>query len=80
MQTCINVYREYTINTKHLCAGGVEGRNNCYGDSGGPLIAEDSSNTLNTYSYLVGIVSVGPNKCGQNGYPGVYTVIMILYL
>lgn len=41
---------------------------------GGPLMAEDLSNRLNPYSYLVGVVSFGPRICGTPGFPGVYTV------
>lgn len=54
--------------------------NYLYVTKGGPLIAEDTSNRLNTYSYLVGIVSVGLSSCGINGYPGIYTVIMIYFI
>lgn len=41
---------------------------------GGPLMGEDHSNQLVPYSYLAGIVSFGPAKCGTPGLPGVYTV------
>lgn len=47
---------------------------------GGPLMAEDLSNRLNPYSYLVGVVSFGPRICGTPGFPGVYTVnVSIVY-
>lgn len=41
-------------------------------------MAEDSSNPLNPYSYLAGIVSFGPRNCGTAGFPGVYTVTIII--
>ncbi|XP_015277967.1 PREDICTED: alpha- and beta-fibrinogenase OhS1-like [Gekko japonicus] len=50
-----------------LCAGVLEGgKDSCRGDSGGPLICEDT---------LQGIVSLGGNPCGQPNLPGVYTKI-----
>lgn len=45
---------------------------------GGPLMGEDTSNSLNPYSYLAGIVSFGPANCGTPNYPGVYTVNSII--
>ena len=48
-----------------LCAGG-SGVDTCSGDSGGPLAAAGT---------LAGIVSWGPDPCGQAGMPGVYTKV-----
>ena len=48
-----------------LCAGG-SGVDTCSGDSGGPLA--DAGR-------LAGIVSWGPDPCGQPGMPGVYTKV-----
>ena len=48
-----------------LCAGG-SGVDTCSGDSGGPLAAAGT---------LAGIVSWGPDPCGQPGMPGVYTKV-----
>ena len=48
-----------------LCAGG-SGVDTCSGDSGGPLAAAGP---------LAGIVSWGPDPCGQAGMPGVYTKV-----
>lgn len=42
-------------------------------DSGGPLMALDSSIRNKAYWYLAGVVSLGPSPCGQQGWPGVYT-------
>lgn len=73
---CDEIYQRYLglkLNSKQLCAGGVEGEDSCSGDSGGPLMGLDRSNPTNPYVYLAGIVSLGPTKCGTAGYPGVYT-------
>lgn len=46
-----------------FCALDPNGRDTCWGDSGGSL-------TVN--SRLYGIVSWGENPCGNKLYPGVY--------
>jgi len=49
-----------------ICAGYFESnRDSCYGDSGGPLIVDNT---------LVGIVSWG-GDCAEDGFPGVYTKV-----
>ncbi|HEU5431241.1 MAG TPA: serine protease [Thermomicrobiales bacterium] len=52
-----------------LCAGTTQKpmTDSCYGDSGGPLFADASSNPVE-----VGIVSWG-RGCAQLGFPGIYT-------
>uniref|UniRef100_A0A8D8HYW6 CLIP domain-containing serine protease n=1 Tax=Culex pipiens TaxID=7175 RepID=A0A8D8HYW6_CULPI len=52
-----------------LCAGGEDGRDTCNGDSGGPLMKEVAEQGR---FYVAGLVSFGPNKCGEQ-LPGVYT-------
>nr|XP_044251424.1 CLIP domain-containing serine protease B8-like [Drosophila takahashii] len=53
-----------------ICAGGKKGRDTCYGDSGGPLMATKTDN-YTEFVYLAGITSYGPRyECGK---PGVYT-------
>lgn len=37
------------------------------------LMAIDRSNPLAIYWYCAGIVSYGPDPCGKEGFPGVYT-------
>lgn len=77
LDRCNSVYQlqNVALGTKQLCAGGVKGYDSCRGDSGGPLMALDNSVRLNSYYYLVGIVSFGPSPCGMADWPGVYSRI-----
>lgn len=72
---CNSVYGQLgvAISENQLCAGGLKGYDSCRGDSGGPLMALDSSIRDNNYFYLAGVVSFGPSPCGMEGWPGVYT-------
>ncbi|MEZ4870006.1 MAG: trypsin-like serine protease [Caldilineaceae bacterium] len=63
-----------TITANMLCAGFVEGgKDSCYGDSGGPLMVNDSG-----VWKQVGIVSWGEG-CAKPGIPGVYTRLPNFY-
>nr|AZP56663.1 serine protease easter [Locusta migratoria migratoria] len=71
-QTCQQRYSRWNrrILPSQLCAGGVDGKDSCSGDSGGPLMAVEGEPPR---GFLIGIVSFGPRECGTNGYPAVYT-------
>uniref|UniRef100_A0A2H8TEC5 CLIP domain-containing serine protease n=2 Tax=Melanaphis sacchari TaxID=742174 RepID=A0A2H8TEC5_9HEMI len=73
-QECERVYSNEpasVIDDRVLCAGYPEGgKDSCRGDSGGPLMFPKGKQF-----YLVGIVSYGYKKCGEPGYPGVYTKV-----
>jgi len=62
-----------TVNPNMLCAS-AEGKDSCYGDSGGPLFRKGNSSEEDL---LVGLVSWGYG-CSI-GYPGVYTRISYFY-
>jgi secreted trypsin-like serine protease len=75
-EDCGRVYQEKrrVIGDGQLCAGGVEGKDSCSGDSGGPLMSPGiSSRDGRARYYLAGVVSYGPDPCGKKGWPGVYT-------
>lgn len=73
-KTCQMKYEGYhghpgkkLISDKHFCAGFMQGgKDTCWGDSGGPTIAQE-----NGRSYLSGVVSWG-HGCAKAGYSGVY--------
>merc|ERR1719336_2241222 len=60
-----------------VCAGYRDGgKDACEGDSGGPLSIQDKdTKTGETIWILGGIISWGPNGCGEKYRPGVYTRI-----
>lgn len=76
--TCEEQYAviEQPITPRMICAGGGRSRlDTCYGDSGGPLLADSSSPPRPPSDYvLVGLVDFG-NGCAQSGFAGVYTRI-----
>ncbi|XP_014372110.2 CLIP domain-containing serine protease 2 [Papilio machaon] len=60
------------IQATQLCAGGVQDKDSCGGDSGGPLMYP--GRTVAGVRYVQrGIVSYGSKRCGVGGFPGVYT-------
>lgn len=54
-----------------MCAGGERGRDSCVGDSGGPLMHTFKNDSGQWY--IEGVVSFGNQRCGSEGWPGVYT-------
>ncbi|XP_012274026.1 melanization protease 1-like [Orussus abietinus] len=71
---CARAYQSTSIRIwhKHLCAGGSNKMDSCSGDSGGPLQALSFvQGSPKVIQY--GVVSFGPQSCGVEGLPGVYT-------
>lgn len=60
------------LNENQICAGEIDGKDTCVGDSGGPLMLEHKVKS-HYLIFLVGIVSYGPRICGSS--PAVYTYV-----
>ncbi|XP_058820296.1 CLIP domain-containing serine protease B15-like [Topomyia yanbarensis] len=69
---CNDLYRELNLklDRSQLCVGGEPGRDACRGDSGGPLMQQQSQRW-----FQVGIVSLGPPRCGGS-IPGIYVNLL----
>ena len=66
---CQKAYGNKQISYTQMCAGYDEGgKDSCQGDSGGPFMIMGPDKRW----MLAGVVSWG-HKCGEPGYPGVYT-------
>ncbi|KAJ8708821.1 hypothetical protein PYW08_010203 [Mythimna loreyi] len=74
-EKCKLIYnkRKVVLAEGQLCAGGLEGNDACKGDGGGPLVYENNEGLVE----LFGIVSFGPNPCGQKDFPSVYTNVYV---
>ncbi|XP_072394640.1 phenoloxidase-activating factor 1-like [Diabrotica undecimpunctata] len=72
---CMTAFRSARLRLRdsQICAGGVDGKDSCKGDSGGPLMKRSLANPLQWYQE--GIVSFGNNNCGTAGLPGIYTKV-----
>ena len=66
--TCRGSYGASLHEATMVCAG-APGIDSCYGDSGGPMFANDGSSRLQ-----IGIVSWG-NGCAKKRFPGVYSEV-----
>uniref|UniRef100_A0A182MLT7 CLIP domain-containing serine protease n=1 Tax=Anopheles culicifacies TaxID=139723 RepID=A0A182MLT7_9DIPT len=76
LQNCNETYQrrmKVPLTDSQLCALGTPGKDTCNGDSGGPLMKK-----IKSQHYVVGVVSFGPQKCG-NGVPAVYTRVDKFY-
>ena len=61
-------------NESQLCVGGEKWHDSCVGDSGSALMISTSiPGQLVKVWKLVGIVSFGPQTCGMQNVPGVYS-------
>ena len=57
------------VSDRQICAGWRRGEDTCNGDSGGPIIAFDDRQN----SFQIGVLSWGSAKCGEGGFPAVFT-------
>ncbi|KAJ2953212.1 hypothetical protein O0L34_g789 [Tuta absoluta] len=71
---CQNAYNgNPQIYDRQMCAGGVQDKDSCGGDSGGPLMYPGRIRSGAVRYVQRGIVSYGSKRCGMGGFPGVYT-------
>lgn len=77
LRECSAPYRNLgmIVSSKQICAGGQADKDSCNGDSGGPLMREVVDSERNRRWMQLGLVSYGTSRCGQPGFPGVYTRI-----
>ncbi|XP_074649144.1 kallikrein-1-like [Tubulanus polymorphus] len=72
IESCRSAYRwKYpfaSISYSNVCAGGDSRQSSCFGDSGGPLVCRRYGEYV-----LEGVVSWGPNPCGQIGVPAIFS-------
>lgn len=72
LEVCQDSYFDIELSEKQICAGGVIGKDSCKGDSGGPVMKSFSIDGPPRY-FIIGIVSFGPENCGEGKTPGVNT-------
>lgn len=74
LDRCQEKYRTYQmhLNRSQLCAGGKANVDTCQGDSGGPLMVTTKAEEQEIF-FVAGVTSYGPQPCGLQGWPGVYT-------
>ena len=63
----------YNVSDGQLCAGNITsgGVDSCSGDSGGPLVCFAEGSFVGYV--LTGVVSFGPQSCGEPKFPGIYS-------
>ncbi|ROT65859.1 coagulation factor XI [Penaeus vannamei] len=64
---CMKQYKKGKVTQNMICAS-APGKDACFSDSGGPLMAQQGDRWV-----VIGIVSFGPSACAQPGVAGVYT-------
>lgn len=79
IDTCARLYKDNSVHPDErymMCAGilGFGGKDACYGDSGGPLLLQQSTSTKKSDYVVVGLVSWG-RGCARGNQPGVYTKV-----
>lgn len=76
-ERCKQVYTNYShVNPNQACAGGEDGKDACYGDSGGPLMTTFKKKDVldDDQWYQEGIIYRGIG-CGRKNVPSLYTRI-----
>lgn len=66
---------DFALTDTHLCAGGYDRRDTCYGDSGGPLTYPADNDAGKPRTFQHGIISAGFQCSVIQPYPGIYTRI-----
>jgi secreted trypsin-like serine protease len=74
LETCRSMLPSKNLWAKQVCAGGGNGANSCKGDSGGPLM-KIGIESEQYFFYAAGVESFGPDLCGSQNRPGVYTKV-----
>ncbi|XP_063604109.1 venom serine protease-like [Penaeus indicus] len=64
---CMTQYKAGKVTSNMICAS-APGKDACFSDSGGPLMAQQ-----NDHWVVIGVVSFGPTACAKPGVAGVYT-------
>ncbi|XP_066157985.1 phenoloxidase-activating factor 3-like [Euwallacea fornicatus] len=77
-KTCAQNYLNFQgvkLTKNHVCMGGLQGKDSCRGDSGGPMVVPTVNDYYEAIYVQQGIVSFGPRFCASEQFPGVYTSV-----